>query len=94
MLFRSVTGGNWRAVLKAVARVGEPLTMLYSRRGMIGTAVAVPSAGQGSIRLRPVPGATAEQVALRDGWLATACAKQQPDAAGDSGNAAPSEPRM
>ncbi len=90
-----VNGGTWRGVLAAVARVGEPLSVLYSRRGMIGTCYAIPTASPGSLRLVPAPEANAEQVALRDSWLATRLPIQPTGPAGQADQeAAGSEPRV
>ena len=83
-----VRAGNWKAVLSAVARVGQSLEVLYVRRGVIGTCRAVPSASQGTIRLSPSPDATAEQVALRETWLMTT-AQPRAFAASPGGDAPP-----
>lgn len=64
-----VTSGNWREVLTSAGRVGEPLAVLHSRRGVIAERVAQPTPSPGTIRLVPKADASAEQIAMRNGWL-------------------------
>ena len=66
-----VDNDRWQDVFQAVAVVGEPLEVLFARRGVIVRRTVVPMASPGAPWLELDGKASAEQVALRDGWLIT-----------------------
>ncbi|MFO1076497.1 MAG: PDZ domain-containing protein [Planctomycetota bacterium] len=64
-----VTDGSWGDVLRSVARPGEELEVLLSRRGAIRTLHVTPEQGLGSVALSLDPDADATVRQLRESWL-------------------------
>jgi predicted metalloprotease with PDZ domain len=73
-----VDSDHWQDVFQAVALVGEPLEVLIARRGVITQRSVVPCASQGVPWFELDSNATAEQLALRLGWLASAKKASEP----------------
>lgn len=66
-----VDNDRWQDVFQAVAVVGEPLEVLFARRGVIAQRKVVPMTSLGAPWLELDSKASPEQIALRDGWLAS-----------------------
>ncbi|HEB52482.1 MAG TPA: M61 family peptidase [bacterium] len=64
-----VTASNWRTVLDAVARIGEPLDVLVARRGVIVGLTVTPSAGPGTAHIALDESAGPQELAARRAWL-------------------------
>lgn len=64
-----VDADRWSDVVQAIAVVGAPIEVLYSRRGRIGRLQVTPNASPGTPTVEIDPQAAAPTVALRDAWL-------------------------
>jgi predicted metalloprotease with PDZ domain len=66
-----VNGGNWRKIVAAVLRIGQPAEVLRTRRGVVGTVTLVPAPARGTPRISVA--ATEDETTrnVRDGWLRT-----------------------
>lgn len=64
-----VDGSRWQDVFQAVARVDQPLEVLFARRGMVFTKSVVPAKGPGTVALVVDEQAAPEAVAMGDGWV-------------------------
>lgn len=63
------TSDSWRKVLGAKATVGQPLTLLFARRGAILSTTVTPNAARGTPQLRELANAPPDAIARRDAWL-------------------------
>lgn len=64
-----VDGSRWQDVFQAVARVDQPLEVLFARRGMVLTKSVVPAKSPGSVALVVDEKGAPEALVMRDGWI-------------------------
>ncbi len=64
-----VDAARWGEIWKAVARAGEPVAVLLSRRGVIRTCSVTPEPSRGTTKLQIDPDAPPRRLRVLEGWL-------------------------
>ena len=64
-----VKAGNWQTTFHAVAQVGEPITLLVARKGVLQSLQATPTTGPGKVKLIVNGAASESQRAAGTAWM-------------------------